>query len=112
MQMAQAGVKAITRAELLKFVRVSVLSAMRDATQSDGTTTVEHQTLETVRERLPGFAPVAVGWVEVERDGKRLLRLLGRIEVTKQQMNDILRENLEPALAQSALTVLFRANYE
>jgi hypothetical protein len=107
MQAALAMVDAITRAELLKFVRVGVGSMQVDVEVVDGTVThqqIEVITAEVVQARLPAATLIQHGW---ERDDT-VLRLVGRLEVTRELFRDTLAESMPPAQADAVVTHLFR----
>jgi hypothetical protein len=111
MQAAEAMVDAITRAELLKFVQVGVGSMQLDVVVVDGEVThqqIELITVEVVQAKLPSATLIQHGWEKVPGDNGITLRLVGRLEVSRELFRETLAESMPPAQADAIITHLFR----
>jgi hypothetical protein len=95
MQMAFAGVDAITRAALLKSVevRISDLVASTESTD-EARRTVVIQTVETVDGVLPRATKLPHGWARVRRNGEVVLRVWARFEVPRAELEGAVRSVL------------------
>jgi hypothetical protein len=92
LQMALAGVDAITRAELLKAVEVRVISVETDVESSDPShRSLTLETVEAVDGVLPRAAPMPHGWARVRRGDEVVLRLWARLEVSRESVEAALR---------------------
>jgi hypothetical protein len=107
MQAAEAMVDAITRAELLKLVRVGVASLELDV-ESGSRREIEVSTVEAVQAKLPSATVIQHGW---QQDGD-LLRLVGRLEVSRELLEATFSENLAPPVAAAIVAHLFGAENE
>ena len=98
MQMALAGVDAITRSELLKAIEVRVSGVVTSVESSDpARRSVVVETVEAVSGALTGTGPLAHGWARVRRGDKIVLRLWARLEVPR----TILESAIAAALARA-----------
>lgn len=96
MQMAFAGVDAITRSELLKAVQVRVASVVTDVDSTDPrrrSLTVE--TMETVDGVLSRAGALPHGWARVRRGNETVLRIWARLEIPRAQLETAVRSLLE-----------------
>lgn len=95
MQMAFAGVDAITRAALLKSVevRISDLVASTESTD-EARRAVVIQTVETVDGVLPRATALPHGWARVRRNGEVVLRVWARLEVPRAELEGAVRSVL------------------
>lgn len=92
LQMALAGVDAITRAELLKVVEVRVTSTETDVESSDPRhRALTLETVEAVDGVLDRAAPMPHGWARVRRGDEVVLRLWARLEVPRESVEAALR---------------------
>ena len=95
LQMAKAGVDAITRAELLKYLDVTVASAMEDLMRSgpDGDEQrIRLAVAEAVRGALPGGPLIQHGWARLVRPEGAILRVVGRLEVDREFLSRIVSD--------------------
>ncbi len=84
MQMALAGVDAITRSELLKAIEVRVASVETDVESTDPTRrAVTIETVEAVDAALPRATAMPHGWARVRRGHEVVLRLWARLDVPR-----------------------------
>jgi hypothetical protein len=92
LQMALAGVDAITRSELLKAVEVRVTSTETDVESNDPSRrSLKLQTIEAVDGVLPRATPMPHGWARVRRGDDVVLRLWARLEVSRESVEAALR---------------------
>lgn len=92
LQMAFAGVDAITRSELLKAVEVRVTSTETDVESNDPSRrSLTLQTIEAVDGVLPRATPMPHGWVRVRRGNDVVLRVWARLEVSRESVEAALR---------------------
>jgi hypothetical protein len=111
MQAAEAMVDAVTRAELLKFVQVGVGSMQLDVEVVDEGVTrqqIEVIAAEVVQARLPTATLIQHGWQKVPGENGTVLRLVGRLEVSRQLLRDTFAEKLPTPQADAIVTHLFR----
>jgi len=81
MQMALAGVDAITRAELLKAIEVRVSGVVTSVESKDpAQRSVVVETVEAVSGALNQTGPLPHGWARVRRGDKIVLRLWARLD--------------------------------
>jgi len=84
LQLALSGVDAITRAELLKALRVRVQSLVTSMESTDPKTHgVEVATAESVTGLLDRAAPLPHGWARVRRGKHLVMRLWARLTVRR-----------------------------
>lgn len=92
MQMAFAGVDAITRAALLKSVEVRISDLVASTESSDeARRAVVIQTVETVDGVLPRATGLPHGWARVRRNGEVVLRVWARLEVPRAELEGAVR---------------------
>ena len=92
MQMALAGVDAITRAELLKAIEVRVSGVVTSVESSDPAgRSVVLETVEAVSGALSQAGPLPHGWARVRRGGKIVLRLWARLDVPRTVLEGAIR---------------------
>lgn len=98
MQMALAGVDAITRSELLKAIEVRV-SGVVTLAESSGPArrSVVVETVEAVSGTLTQTGPLPHGWARVRCGDKIVLRLWARLDVPR----TTLESAIHPALARA-----------
>ncbi len=111
MQAAEAMVDAITRAELLRRVQVTVAESALDLADGERQL-LERRTAEAVAARLPGLAPIAHGWERLERDGTTVLRLAGRLQISRAALAPVIYDAYgagHEAAAEALLARLFSA---
>jgi hypothetical protein len=95
-QMAFAGVDAITRSELLKAVQVRVASVVTDVDSTDpGRRSLTVETMETVDGVLSRAGALPHGWARVRRGNDTVLRIWARLEVPRAQLETAVRSLLE-----------------
>lgn len=107
MQAAEAMVDAVTRAELLKFVQVGVGSFQLDVEMEKNGVTIQQIeliTAEVIQAKLPSASLIQHGWEKTPE----ILRLVGRLEVSRQLLRDTFAEKLPAAQADAIVTHLFR----
>jgi hypothetical protein len=96
MQMAFAGVDAITRAELLKVVQVRVAEVVTDVDSTDpGRRSITMETVEVVDGVVAKTGPLPHGWARVRRGGEIVIRLWARLEVPRANLETAVRSLLE-----------------
>jgi hypothetical protein len=92
MQMALAGVDAITRAELLKAIEVRVSDVVTSVESSDpARRSVVVETVEAASGALGETGPLAHGWARVRRGDKIVLRLWARLDVPRTVLESAIR---------------------
>jgi hypothetical protein len=96
LQLALSGVNAITRAELLKAVRVRVQSVLADA-RSEDAQRLSLSTTESVAGVLDRAGPLPHGWARIRRGDEVVLRLWARLEVPRPALEAALRAPLASA---------------
>jgi hypothetical protein len=95
MQVAFAGVDAITRAELLKSIQVRVAGVVTSVESTDPhRRSVEVETVEAVDGLLSRSGPLPHGWARLRRDGGVLIRLWARLEVPRASLETTVRSVL------------------
>jgi hypothetical protein len=98
MQMALAGVDAITRSELLKAIEVRVSGVVTSAESSDpARRSVVVETVEAVSGALNETGPLPHGWARVRRDDKIVLRLWARLDVARTVVESAIRASVARA---------------
>jgi len=98
MQMALAGVDAITRSELLKAIEVRVSGVVTSVESSDpARRSVVVETMEAASGALDGTGPLPHGWARIRRDDKTVLRLWARLEVPRAALEAAVRASLARA---------------
>jgi len=92
MQATYAGVDAITRAELLKLIRVRIQAEMVsvDSTDPARRDAYEH-TVESVAGSLRGAGEKAYGWERVQRGEQVILRVWSRLSVPRADVDAALQ---------------------
>jgi hypothetical protein len=84
MQMALAGVDAITRSELLKAIEVRVSGVVTSVESSDpARRSVVVETVEAVSGALSKAGPLPHGWARIRQGDKIVLRLWARLDVPR-----------------------------
>ena len=92
MQMALAGVDAITRSELLKSIEVRVSGVVTSVESTDpARRSVVVETVEAVSGALSSAGPLAHGWARVRRGDKIVLRLWARLDVARTVLESAVR---------------------
>jgi hypothetical protein len=92
MQMALAGVDAITRAELLKAIEVRVSGVVTSVESKDpAQRSVVVETVEAVSGALNQAGPLPHGWARVRRGDKIVLRLWARLDVPRTTLENAIR---------------------
>jgi hypothetical protein len=96
MQMAFAGVDAITRSELLKVLQVRILSVVTDVESTDpARRSITDETFEVVNGVLAHAGPMPHGWARVRRGNETLIRIWARLEVPRATLETAVRSLLE-----------------
>jgi hypothetical protein len=96
MQMALAGVDAITRSELLKAVQVRVASVVTDVESADpARRSITDETYEAVDGVLAHAGPMPHGWARVRRGNDTVIRIWARLEVPRATLETAVRSLLE-----------------
>ena len=96
MQMAFAGVDAITRSELLKVLQVRILSVVTDVESTDpARRSITDETFEAVNGVLAHAGPMPHGWARVRRGNETLIRIWARLEVPRATLETAVRSLLE-----------------
>lgn len=96
MQMAFAGVDAITRAELLKAIQVRVVGVTTDVESTDpARRSLTVETVEVVDGVLARGGPLPHGWARVRRGTNVVLRVWARLEVPRASVETAVRSVLE-----------------
>lgn len=93
LQLAFSGVDAITRAELLKAVRVRVQSSMSDL-ENGSARSLELTTVERVAGLLEHAGPLPHGWSRVRKERAVVLRLWARLSVSREALEAALQAPL------------------
>jgi hypothetical protein len=92
MQMALAGVDAITRSELLKAIEVRVSGVVTSVESSDPAgRSVVVETVEAASGVLSQTGPLPHGWARVRRGDKIVLRLWARLDVPRTILESAIR---------------------
>jgi hypothetical protein len=95
LQIAFAGVDAITRAELLKAVEVRVAGTVTSVESTDpNRRSVVVETVEAVDGLLAHSGPLPHGWVRVRRNGEVVIRIWARLEVPRAALETSVRSVL------------------
>lgn len=95
MQAAIASVEAITRAELLKAIQVSVASLAIDVSSSqEGQTQIINSCAEAVSGTLAQAGPMPYGWAQIAREGEKILRLWAKLSLPKHVLQQALGQAL------------------
>lgn len=98
LQLALSGVAAITRAELLKAVRVRVEAVLLDVEvggeHAVSPQAISLQTTESVSGVLDRGRPLPHGWARIRRGDEVVLRLWARLEVARPALEGALRAPL------------------
>lgn len=98
LQLALSGVDAITRAELLKAVRVRVESVLLDVQAGDAQRqALVLRTVESVSGLLDRAGPLPHGWARLRRGDAVVLRLWARLEVARSVLEAALEAPLSSA---------------
>jgi hypothetical protein len=98
MQMALAGVDAITRSELLKAIEVRTMGVVTSGERSDSARqTVVVETVEAVSGALTQMGPLPHGWARVRQGDKIVLRLWARLEVPRAMLESAVQSTLARA---------------
>lgn len=98
LQLALSGVDALTRAELLKAVRVRVKSVLLDVASADAERRVlTLQAVESVSGVLDRAGPLPHGWARIRRGEVVVLRLWARLEVRRSALEAALQAPLDSA---------------
>jgi hypothetical protein len=98
LQMALAGVDAITRSELLKAIEVRTAGVVTSGERSDSAQqTVVVETVEAVSGVLTQTGPLPHGWARVRQGDRFVLRLWARLEVPRA----VLESAIQSALARA-----------
>jgi hypothetical protein len=96
MQMAFAGVDAITRSELLKVLQVRILSLVTDVESTDpARRSITDETFEVVNGVLAHAGSMPHGWARVRRGNETLIRIWARLEVPRATLETAVRSLLE-----------------
>ncbi|MGC9983080.1 MAG: hypothetical protein ABSF35_05530 [Polyangia bacterium] len=92
MQMALAGVDAITRSELLKSIEVRVSGVVTSVESTDPSRrSVVVESVEAVSGALSETGPLPHGWARVRRGDKVVLRLWARLDVARIVLESAIR---------------------
>lgn len=92
MQVALAGVDAITRSELLKAIEVRVSGVVTSVESSDPAgRSVVVETVEAVSGALNQAGPLPHGWARLRRGDKIVLRLWARLDVPRTTLESAIR---------------------
>jgi hypothetical protein len=92
MQMALAGVDAITRSELLKAIEVRVSGVVTSVESSDpARRSVVVETVEAASGALTQTGPLLHGWARVRRGDMVVLRLWARLNVPRTTLESAIR---------------------
>ena len=92
MQMALAGVDAITRSELLKAIEVRVSGVVTSVESSDPAgRSVVVETVEAVSGALNPAGSLPHGWARIRRGDKIVLRLWARLDVPRTVLEGAIR---------------------
>jgi hypothetical protein len=109
MQMAFAGVDAVTRAELLKAVEVRVTGIVTSVESTDPhRRSVVVETVEAVDGLLASAGPLPHGWIRVRQNGEVVIRIWARLEVPRASLQTAIRSVLtrrgygDPAVGHTA----------
>jgi hypothetical protein len=95
LQVAFAGVDAITRSELLKAIQVRVASVVTSVESTDpNRRSVVVETVEAVDGLLARSGPLPHGWVRVRRGGEVVIRIWARLEVPRATLETTVRSVL------------------
>ncbi len=95
LQVALAGVDAITRSELLKAIEVRVSEVVTSVDSSDPRRrSLVVETSEAVAGVLARGAPLPHGWARIARDGQVILRIWARLDVPRDSLESALRSTL------------------
>ncbi len=89
------AIEAITRGAFLKVLAVKVKSAMMDVSGSGVRARVRWTTEETARAGLHQRVVVDHGWVRVARPDGPILRLIGRVRLSKSALSRLLSTSHE-----------------
>jgi hypothetical protein len=96
MQMAFAGVDAITRAELLKVVQVRVAEVVTDVDSTEpGRRSITMETVEAVDGVVAKTGPLPHGWARVRKGDAVVIRLWARLDVPRANLETAVRSLLE-----------------
>jgi hypothetical protein len=96
MQMALAGVDAITRSELVKAVQVRVASVVTDRESTDpARRSITVETFEAVDGVLAQAGPLPHGWARVRRGNDTVIRIWARLEIPRAALEGAVRSLLE-----------------
>lgn len=96
MQMAFAGVDAITRAELLKAIQVRVVGVTTDVESTDpARRSLTVETVEVVDGVLARGGPLPHGWARIQRGDRVFLRVWSRLEVPRASVETAVTSVLE-----------------
>lgn len=95
LQVAFAGVDAITRSELLKAIQVRVAGTVTSVESTDpNRRSVVVETVEAVDGLLTRSGPLPHGWVRVRRNGEVVIRIWARLEVPRAALETSVRSVL------------------
>ncbi len=95
LQVAFAGVDAITRAELLKSVEVRVAGVVTSVESTDpARRSVVVETVEAVDGLLARAGPLPHGWARLRRSGAVVIRIWARLEVPRGELETSVRSVL------------------
>lgn len=95
LQMAMAGVDAITRSELLKAIEVRVSEVVTSVESSPASRrSVVVETSEVVAGVLARGAPLPHGWARIQRGDEVILRIWARLDVPRATLEGALRSTL------------------
>ncbi len=95
LQMALAGVDAITRSELLKCIEVRISAVVTSVESTDARRrSVVVETLEAVDGVLARGAPLRHGWARVRRGSRTVLRVWARLSVPREALETAARSIL------------------
>jgi hypothetical protein len=99
MQATYAGVDAIARAELLKFIRVRVASVMVTVESTDPARNRAYERIvESVRGSLRRAGTTRHAWERVQHTDRVILRVWSRLTVPRAEVDALLRANQLPEL--------------
>lgn len=95
MQVALAGVDAITRAELLKSIQVRVAGAVTSVESTDPSRrSIDVETVEAVDGLLSRAGPLPHGWARLRRSDGVVIRLWARLDVPRAALETTVRSVL------------------
>ena len=98
MQMALAGVDAITRSELLKAIQVRTAGIVTSVESSDPSRqAVVVETVEAVSGALSQAGPLPHGWARLRQGDRIVLRLWARLEVPRSMLENAIQAALARA---------------